>query len=783
MTATATGSTHSLAVRHDTRNTVLTSRLDEHAGLSERAIALARVVAAGLIVLVDVVNFFDHGDGGGAPFPFHTSTYLLVAIAIFVMLRMRPGSTRWLSLVSPIVDATAIVGCAMWSLNLHGRDAFIGGGGNMIVGLSCALLAASGGLRFRWKTALITTVLALVAFTIFEITSNGATRDFFGVQVSLLVALGMVGNYAASHLRRSLDLDRLIRAVFRTTRDAVFLLDETACIVFVNPPAVTMLGATNADALIGRRLPLKDDPSRGAATGLAESTEGRGVLNGELLLARDDGGEVSVFGSATPVRDETGRRYIVLIAGDLSPQVEARRLLERERARLADQVEQHTAELRRTNRELEQALRARDRFLATMSHELRTPLHGILVAAESMAEQAFGKLADNRQTRGVQTILSSGRQLLAQISDILELSRLGSEAPDIQPVAVATVCAAAIDTVRPLADRKALRLRVVVAADDAALTVPADERRLLQILINLLGNAVKFTPAGGEVELSARADNRDAVFEVRDTGPGIAHEDLERMFEPFVQLEPPPGAVGHEHDTEGSGLGLAVVKELVEQHHGRVIGKPLREGGMLFVVRLPLDQNAADMAATNEDQGDAAGSAADTTPRAADSALPARATRTVHPGVAAQADPPVDADDSSPEAMRQTCAGRRIMLVDDHELNLVVLRDYLATIGLDVLTTTDGEDALHRLTESRCDLVVLDMQMPGMDGYELTRRLKSNPVTASMPVVALTAFTTDADRQRSLDAGADAWLARPVSLAGLRSTIAKFLRTANASAR
>ena len=715
---------------------ILATRLDEQAGASERAIGWARVLAATLIAAADVYNFIDHGPD----FPIATVTYLVVAVGIMVLL-LRRVATRQIGVVAPFIDAIAIYVCAMWSLHEHGYSAFITEGGGVVVGLACALLAASGGLRFRSGIALATTLLALGAFGGFTLAANLTSFDFFAVQFALLVAMGLVGHYMAGHVRRNLELQSLVQAVFRTTDDAVLLLDPTWRIVDANPAAAAMLGAP-AQTLHGKPLPLAPS-ERPGQRGLDES-EGRGVLNGEITLLRPDGQRVAVFASATPVRDVTGQ-YVVLVAGDLSPLVEARRLLERDRARLADEVEQHTAQLRRTNRELESALLARDRFLATMSHELRTPLHGILVTAESLAEQAFGRLPDSRQVRGVQTILNSGRHLLTQISDILELSRIGSEAPDIQPVSVADASSLALETVRAVAEHKGLRLTATLPASEVDLTVPADARRLQIILVNLLGNAVKFSPPGGEVELLVGQHEDHVVFEVRDTGPGVPPTEVDRIFEPFVQLDSRP--VG---STDGNGLGLAVVKELVEQHRGRIQVESSADGGATFMVSLPA--NAHLNPADGAEGSDAA----------------ANAARVVRAGD----------EESSPDTMRRTCAGRRILLVDDHELNLHVLRDYLATIGLDVLTATDGGVALEIVRERGCDLLVLDMQMPGMDGYDVTRQLKNDPATASIPIVALTAFTSDADRQRSLDAGADSWLARPVSLAELRATIAHWLKAA-----
>jgi CheY-like chemotaxis protein/anti-sigma regulatory factor (Ser/Thr protein kinase) len=259
----------------------------------------------------------------------------------------------------------------------------------------------------------------------------------------------------------------------------------------------------------------------------------------------------------------------------------------------------------------------------------------------------------------------------------------------------------------------------------------ADGRRVRQILVNLLSNAVKFTPAGGSVALSVTAEERERVvrFEVSDTGPGIAPEDLPRLFQPFTQLDT---RLSREH--AGAGLGLALVRSLAELHGGRVEVESAPGRGSLFRVVLPWRQ-----------------------PGARVSGGP-RAPETV----------PV------PPPSPARPAPVRVLLVEDDDANRTILGEFLRTRGFEVEEAATGAEALDLAVCGPHDLVVLDIQLPGMDGFEVLARLRALP-GRQPAVLALTALAMSADRERILAAGADAYLAKPAPLAALDVQIARLL--------
>jgi len=241
-------------------------------------------------------------------------------------------------------------------------------------------------------------------------------------------------------------------------------------------------------------------------------------------------------------------------------------------------------ELSAANTALMQTNRLKDEFLANMGHELRTPLNAILNLSGALSEGAYGPL-NEKQLKSLRTVEDSGRSLTTLLNDILDLSKImaGQLALQIETVPLEMICASSVRRIGPTAQMKGVA--VSLSADKAVQTVQADARRLVQILVNLLQNAVKFTPEGGSVGLEAGADPERSVvrFVVWDTGIGIAPEDLGRLFQPFVQLD---AKLAQQHG--GTGLGLALVKQLVELHGGSVSVESEQGHGSRFTVTLPL---------------------------------------------------------------------------------------------------------------------------------------------------------------------------------------------------
>ncbi len=417
---------------------------------------------------------------------------------------------------------------------------------------------------------------------------------------------------------------------------------------------------------------------------------------------------------------------------EIAERKQAEAALAQERALLAQRVQERTAELSKANAELARASKLKDEFLASMSHELRTPLNAILGSAEILQSETFGQL-NEKQLKYAQNIEESGRHLLELINDILDLSKIeaGKMELSIQPVSVAAVCDASVRLVKQLAHKKQLQLSM--SLDERVQTIPADERRLKQILVNLLSNAVKFTPEGGQIGLEVRGDpDRETVhFTVWDTGIGIAREDMDRLFQPFMQLD---SSLSRQY--AGTGLGLSLVSRMTELHGGSVSVESEPGKGSRFTVSLPwpeavtLTQPEADTA-TLEDRQEMVD-------------LPER---------------PV------------------ILLAEDNEKTIEFLTDYLQMQGFQLVVARNGKEALERVKEEKPHLVLMDVQMPEMDGLEAMRRLRADPDPAvnRLPVIAITALAMPGDRERCLEAGANDYMSKPLSLRGLVQVINRYL--------
>ena len=273
-----------------------------------------------------------------------------------------------------------------------------------------------------------------------------------------------------------------------------------------------------------------------------------------------------------------GGRLAAIASGDFSGRVDVAN--RDELGDLATNVNRMNDELRRVYRELESASQHKSEFLANMSHELRTPLNAIIGFSQVLRERMFGEI-NEKQQEYLEDILSSGNHLLSLINDVLDLSKVeaGQVELEINPFSLREALERGVVMVRERAMTDGVQL--VLELDPAAELVEGDERRIRQVIFNLLSNAVKFTPPGGRVELkSARLDGEVRVS-VIDTGPGIATEDQERIFEEFQQTEAGAG------QREGTGLGLALSKRLVELHGGRIWVDSEPDGGSTFVFTLP----------------------------------------------------------------------------------------------------------------------------------------------------------------------------------------------------
>jgi signal transduction histidine kinase/ActR/RegA family two-component response regulator len=417
-------------------------------------------------------------------------------------------------------------------------------------------------------------------------------------------------------------------------------------------------------------------------------------------------------------------------AWDITERKQMEAALAEERNQLANRVDERTIDLSRANANLARALRVKDEFLANMSHELRTPLNAILGLSESLAEQTAGPL-NEKQMRYITTVSESGHHLLSLINDILDLAKIeaGQITLDVNKVDIRSVCDASLRMIKQLAQKK--NQAVAFEIDKSLELMWADERRLKQMLVNLLSNAVKFTPEGGRLglEVYGNQDENKITFTIWDTGIGIKDSDMTRLFQPFVQLD-----AGLARESSGTGLGLALVAQMARMHGGSASVTSEPGKGSRFSIMLPWE--------------------------------PALASDTIERLKTTGKFKPVKfTKDNKPT----------ILLIEDTEEVIMMVADYLESNGFNTVTAHDGLEGILQAQLTHPDLILMDIQMPNMDGFEATKKLRSDPGFKRTPIIALTALAMSNDRERCLEAGMDEYITKPVHLRGLVKIIGNFL--------
>jgi PAS domain S-box-containing protein len=367
-------------------------------------------------------------------------------------------------------------------------------------------------------------------------------------------------------------------------------------------------------------------------------------------------------------------------------------------------------QLSAANAALEKASRLKDEFLASMSHELRTPLTGILGLSEALQLETYGSLSD-RQRNALVNIESSGRHLLDLINDILDLSKIEAEKLDLnlELCPVVDTCQASLQLTRGMAQKK--NLSVDFKANPANAVIRADPRRLKQMLVNLLSNAIKFTPEGGKLglEVAGDAENQHINLTVWDKGIGIHPEDMEKLFKPFVQLD---NSLSRAHS--GTGLGLSLVGRLAEMHGGSVRVESVFGEGSRFTITLPWNM---------------------------------------------ESQPAAVVDGQGVEAIH------RCLLIEDNVLHQRQIGGYLQTLGIEYFMHDHGRGALDVAVRVAPDAILLDLNLPDIQGEQVLLDLKSDERTRDMVVII---SSVEEDRRRYLELGAAGYLVKPFSADDLK---------------
>ena len=511
---------------------------------------------------------------------------------------------------------------------------------------------------------------------------------------------------AEEETRRQKDLLQLI---LERIADGVVVADSNGKFLLFNAAAEQFVGIGATDTTpdqwsehYGNYLPDTITPYPSNDLPLVRAIRGESVDSAEVFIRNakvPDGSLLSVTGR--PLRGDDGiLRGGVVVFHDITMEKRAQEALVR------------------AKEEAERVSQFKDQFLSTMSHELRTPLNAVLGFSDLLKDSRYGPLND-RQARFVDHVHASGQHLLNLINDILDLSKIAAGRLELafESVAVKTAFGEVLGSLRPLADKRSQTLSQHVEND---LNIRADATRFKQVLMNLVGNAIKFTPEGGHIDLAARLIGGKVRVEVRDNGPGIAAEEQKRIFENFYRLRQ------SEKSTEGTGLGLAITQRLVELHGGELGLESQMGSGSCFHFSLPMGSEMRER--------------------------------------------PVRRTGSGPA----TSELLRILVIEDDVVAAGLIESQLFSLGYEVIRCDQPQRAVATAVELQPNAITLDLLMKPISGWEVLVQLKRDPRTENIPVIVITIADQPA---MGTILGADEYLVKPVNKAALVAAVERCLGT------
>jgi PAS domain S-box-containing protein len=528
------------------------------------------------------------------------------------------------------------------------------------------------------------------------------------------------------------------RAVFENSRDAIGVFNR-GIHVFVNPAYLALFGYERGESVTGK--PILDfiapDERERIVEYIRRRAKDEPVPSGYETRGQRRNGEIFDMDVKVSSIEIAGENLTLVIMRDITEGKLAQAALVQARNELEERVRERTLELHSANLALEKAARLKDEFLASMSHELRTPLTGILGLSESLQMSTYGEL-NLKQLKVLGNIQQSGQHLLELINDILDLSKIEAEKLDLktETVSLGEICQACLQLTRGMAQQKNMSASFSMAPNPIFLC--ADARRLKQLLVNLLSNAIKFSANGGKFGLEVIGSREECLVRITvwDKGIGIKAEDFPRLFQAFTQLD---SRLARQYS--GTGLGLSLVKRLAELHGGSVAVESEFGQGSRFTVLLPW--------MLDEDQLLVSG--------------------------------PVEAAELPAQSFTNSAPVRTatiVLLADDNEIMRDLLASFLELKGFQVIALDSGNELLEKLETLLPAIVLMDIQMPGMNGLDAIRKIRKHPDArkSTLPVIAVTALAMAGDRESCLEAGADEYLSKPLNLASLPEMIEKLCK-------
>jgi PAS domain S-box-containing protein len=522
--------------------------------------------------------------------------------------------------------------------------------------------------------------------------------------------------------KRSKESSRLLASVVESTDDAIITESLEGIITSWNPAAERLFGYSDAE-MIGHPISMLFPPDHldDETQNLARLMRGERLEHFETVRISKEGKSIDVSATSSPLLNDSGE---VVGASKILRDISDRKAKD--------------AKLQIANKELMRANRLKDDFLANMSHELRTPLNSILGMNEGLQEGIFGSI-NERQLKALRTIENSSTHLLALINDILDVAKIesGQVSLDLAVTNIESICTSSLAFIKQQALTK--RIQLIPRIPEYLPEIKLDERRIRQALINLLNNAVKFTLEGGtitlevsEVQLESSTTNLTPLnylkIAVIDTGIGISSENIQKLFQPFIQID---SALNRQYD--GTGLGLALVKRLVELHGGNVELTSELGVGSCFAINLPFNIGS--------------------------------------PAIEEQTDQDLSGQSQIGLSQTEELISPLILLAENNKSNIATFSSYLEAKGYRILLATDGQQAIDLAEAHHPDLILLDIQISGMDGLEAIKEIRLNPDLVNIPIIALTALAMAGDREKCLEAGANEYLSKPIKLKTLADTI------------